>query len=132
MIFHSIQHIPHLLCIDGHFWGGGGRRFCISLVKKQPVLWSLHIYLSYTRKEVVTQFSMMPIQELRSIVIIQCNIWNISYFSYPLNRNAYTNIWVYIIHKTNILASLSIIVVIYLSIRRIQTMNIWLCSCKSW
>ena len=24
IIFHSIQHIPHILCKDGHFWKGGG------------------------------------------------------------------------------------------------------------
>ena len=33
MIFYLFQHITHLLCKDGHFWGG---EVCISLVGKQP------------------------------------------------------------------------------------------------
>ena len=24
LIFHSVQHIPHFSCKDGHFWAGGG------------------------------------------------------------------------------------------------------------
>ena len=39
LIFHSIQHIPHLSCKDGHFWEAEGRgEVCISLVGKKSQL----------------------------------------------------------------------------------------------
>ena len=108
---------------------------------RKLLFWPLYIYLLKAKRfEAITvppcskwmyqnvpptQFSMILTLELHSIVIIQSNIWNISCFSYPLNWNACTNTWVYIIHETNILLSLSIILIIYLSIRRTQTINIW-------